>query len=619
MLVESVQAPNAGNIARLSKDVVEKISAGEIIERPANLVKELIENSIDAGATLVEIDFSEAGRSIRVLDNASGIPKSELTLALERHATSKIRVAEDLWKLSSFGFRGEALASISAVSHLTITSRTRGEEKAWKIESHFGEVSEPVEASQGQGTEIRVMGLFENVPARLKFLKSATAEHAQIKRVIKSFALIWPGVAFKVRQENELIAYWPAAERAKRFEAVLGKKLNFTEGVRGNFTLSVGYSSPVDVEKTSQNIWVFVQKRWIQDKSIQAAVMEAYRNLLMHGEFPSAVIDLQVAPDEVDVNIHPTKSQVKFADASSVFRVVNSTLRSALEASVPKAPASRDEVPLPENLKFSSENFSSVQFQTKDFPPSAAPMGSPSAAPINPSANRDVASAEITAPHPNTVMASDSASNNLIQQETVATVSASFWSNLQVLGQANLTYILAQNRKAFFYVDQHAAHERIVFERLMIGFKSATLEIQNYLLPLVLNFEPEYVEAILDVREPLERIGLSMDQMGPESLAIRSAPALLKESAIEKVLFKIAKEKIETGESFALENVIGDIFATMACHSVIRAGQSLSHEEMKSLLSQMDEFPFSAFCPHGRPVYIEKSFSDIEREFGRIL
>jgi DNA mismatch repair protein MutL len=198
-------------------------------------------------------------------------------------------------------------------------------------------------------------------------------------------------------------------------------------------------------------------------------------------------------------------------------------------------------------------------------------------------------------------------------------VAGGFWASVQVLAQANLTYILAQSRKSLILVDQHAAHERIVFERLMKGFKNASLEVQNYLLPLALTFDGEEIEALLKGREDLERLGLTLDSMGPDTVAVRSAPAILKEAAVEKALYKFAREKIETGGSFALENTVGGLFATMACHSVVRAGQSLSREEMTSLLSQMDEFPFSAFCPHGRPVFIEKPFGEIEREFGRIL
>ncbi len=585
------------NISRLSRDVVEKIAAGEVIERPANLVKELVENSLDAGATDIEIDFDEGGRRLRVFDNGHGISKDDLNLALERHATSKIKSADDLWRLKSFGFRGEALASISAVSHLTITSRVPASDSAWKLKAKFGEVTDPVPASQGPGTEIRITDLFENVPARLKFLKSEAAEFTQIKKVLKAMALAWPQVSFKIRQRHELFAYWPAASAEKRMEQILGKKLQLAEQKIHGLTARIFYSSPMDVENSTQNIWIFVQKRWVQDRTIQAAVMESYRNLLMHGEYPAVVVDLESPADEVDVNIHPTKSQVKFLDTNRVFKAIHSTLRIALEKSVPRredVAAARES-----NMQLIPETWGEVHFRQK-----LAPLSPPE---LVANANDTCGSLDQEAP--------------LFQQPSAdfQTPQLAQWSQLQVLGQSNLTYILAQSRKSLILVDQHASHERIVFERLMGGFKNKNIEVQSFLLPLVLNFEADMVEAIYSVKDSLEGMGLYLDLMGPESIAIRSAPALLKEAAIEKALFQVGKERLETGESFAVEKILGDLFATMACHSVIRAGQSLSHEEMRSLLSQMDEFPFSAFCPHGRPVYIEYAFSEIEREFGRIL
>jgi len=569
-----VQRPH---ILRLPRDVVEKIAAGEVIERPANLVKELMENCVDAGATQIEIEFSEGGRSIRIVDNGCGIAKDELKLSIERHTTSKIRRAEDLWSLNSFGFRGEALASIAAVAELSVSSRVADQEKAWKLECHFGQSQDLIETSQALGTEIRVQRLFENVPARLKFLKSESAEHAQIKRVIKSFALMWPQISFKIRQKNELVAFWPASDLQKRIEQVLGLNLSTVTHAYKGLNVQLCYSSPMDVEKTSQNIWIFVQKRWVQDRTIQAAVLESYRNLLMHGEYPTVVVDVRGPPDEVDVNIHPAKSQVKFLNNSVVYSAVYGGLRNALETTVPK----KAEVIEPVQPEVEMPLINNTAWDQVHFYQKAAATPAPTS--------------------------------------SISTTPQGVWSQLQILGQSNLTYILAQSRKNLILIDQHAAHERIVFERLMKGFKNSNLEVQNFLLPIVLKFEPDYAEALMSLQNSLERIGISVDSMGPETAAVRSAPAILKESAVEKVLCKLAKEKLDLGASFALENTMGDIFATMACHSVIRAGQSLSHEEMKSLLSQMDEFPFSSFCPHGRPVYIEYAFTEIEREFGRIL
>lgn len=594
----------------LDPDVVDKIAAGEVLERPANLIKELIENSLDAGADLIEVEFDAGGREVSVYDNGCGISRDELALALQRHATSKIVESEDLYRLNTFGFRGEALSSIAAVSKMTMTSRARDANQAYRVTSVFGEVSEPVPVSAREGTEIRVSELFGNVPARLRFLKSEAAEHGQIKTTLKALALANPQVTFRARSRGELLFHWgkeqSPLDRATQILQV--RKLFEANGDNGGMRVQCFFGSPQETMNVNRNMWFFVQGRWIQDRSLSAAVMEAYRNLLMHGEYPAVCVQLDVEPSEVDVNVHPTKAQVKFRDSQGAFRMVCRTLRDALEkapwltvavsetAKTTDVSAASEEVSVDTtSLRFDAPEFHRTQYSTKAFPlaqlhEAAKRYGPPVGA--------------VTKDH---------------EAEPNRAPATFHWADLQVIGQLNHTYIVAQAADALYLVDQHAAHERVVFERLMEAFRSGRIEVQNLLLPMVFDLSAEEVEALAAHQFSIEKMGLSLERMGPESIAVQAIPTMVSESSVAEALQKLAYELIDHGDSLAWEKVVAEIFASMACHSVIRAGQSQSAEQMKSLLLQMDDFPLSSFCPHGRPVFVKRTFTDIEREFGRIV
>lgn len=608
-------------IQTLNPEVVNQIAAGEVVERPAHLVKELLENSLDAGATEVEIDLDQGGRQVRVRDNGRGMLPTDLPLALARHATSKIHQANDLWSLETYGFRGEALASISAVSDLTLISRRQGQAEAYEIKSHFGELKSPVRVGGEEGTQVWIRDLFANLPARLKFLKSESAEIAQIKNVVRAMALASPGVGFRVRHKGKLLHRWPAAtEWIQRAQQVLEfQPLYECAGEENGIKVRAAFSAPHEVVGNNRQMWVFVRGRWVTDRSLIAAILEAYRNLLMHGEYPVAVLWIDCPPDEVDVNIHPTKSQVKFRQPSQVFRAVVHVLRAALEkapwlegilrdpgvASSFRADAAESSlapstsVPTPTTVRWDSPELNRTQYQQKSAwqPPS-----------------------EIRSPAV-TFEVLRNAAQGLGEvnggEEPVSVTATGRWSSLQVLGQAALTYIIAQNSDGLILIDQHAAHERVAFEELMQAWKARNMPIQDFLLPLPLTFSGERLEALMTAAPELETVGLTLEQLGPETVAVRSAPNILKDVAIERALRWLADEMLESGGSFALEKVVGELFATMACHSVVRAGQALSLEEMRSLLQQMDRFAWSSFCPHGRPVFVEYSFQQLERDFGR--
>ncbi len=668
------------NIEVLSQEVVNQIAAGEVIERPSHLVKELVENSLDAGATEIEIEFAFGGKQVRVHDNGKGISKKDLPLALIRHATSKIRCFPDIWSLNSYGFRGEALASIAAVSKVKLSSKTDLQETAYQLDSHFGKFEEPVAIGGELGTTIGISDLFANIPARLKFLKSETAEGTQIKNVLKAMAMAYPHVNFRVRQNGKLLFYWPTCEdRKTRVQQVLEQEdMYLGQGYSGGIQAEAVVSSPNNTAKTRRQMWMFAQNRWVQDSSIQAATMDAYRSLLMHGEYPIAAVWVTCNPDEVDVNIHPTKSQVKFRQPSDSFKSVLRAVRGCLE----KAPWLHKSLGQNLGLKkdFSQKNlsqeektgevsqqvwgyglkssdFNKTQFQQKSFdwvkPPPSDSSDHSNSRDSSDSRDSDVPRSPdmpmlipIVKPPP-----SDSDSCHYggevresfqeyipTQTETKAQAQTqpktqtkaqaetkiqsecqNRWSHLQILGQADLTYIVTQSDGSILFVDQHAAHERVAYERLMKSWSMGNFEVQQFLLPETISLSEDLVQTIIEIKDELLNMGLSVEATGPQEISVTSSPSIVKPGALPKVFEQLASEKLEKGGSFAFEKYVRDIFATMACHSVIRAGQALSHEEMASLLVQMDEFPLSSFCPHGRPVYVEYPFSQLEKDFGRVV
>ncbi len=625
----------------LDSAVVDQIAAGEVVERPAHLVKELVENAIDAGAQTVEVEFDFGGRHVRVTDDGGGITGEQLPLALARHATSKISQASDLWSLSSFGFRGEALASIAAVSRLSLISRKRGSTSAHGINSEFGRFSSVEVCAGNFGTSVVIDDLFANTPARLKFMKSETAESTQIKTALRALALSHENVEFRIKSKGRVESLWPrAASFALRARTVLGgvelyeacseyKPDDSDEVYRAH----VVFAGPNDVTGNSRSIMTFVQNRWVQDRGLQAAVNDAFRGLLMHGESPIAVVKLEVPRDAVDVNIHPTKSQVKFRDAQAAFRAVNRTLRTvietapwlkrssyqpaggveaspALHAMAKAAAASASEAPKRLNVSdltrpYSSEVDSSVaQKEPQTVSAQLVESGL--------RFDGDEFDAIVLKRRNDQVSSPASA-----VAEPTAAIGA--WSRLHVIGQAALTYIVAQDAGQMVLIDQHAAHERVVYERLMKSWKAGEIPVQPLLLPFTIELESDGAEALLKISSELESIGVSIDATGPRTIAVRSKPTLITDTALSRALVSLAAELVEKGGSFVLEKKISDIFATMSCHSVVRAGQALSQEQMKKLLSQMDEFALSSFCPHGRPVSVEIAFTKIERDFGRIV
>lgn len=592
-------------IQRLSDDVIHQIAAGEVLERPANLVKELVENAIDAGASHVQVKVGKDVRTFVIQDNGNGIRKEDLPLALERHATSKITSTADLWNLHTYGFRGEALSCVAAVSKFKLVSKQKNAD-AFEIVSDFGVLTK-VKASSGvDGTTIYIEDLFENVPARLKFLKTESGELQQIKKVFKAFALSYPNVHFQLFYDDRLLFDLPSQNKRKhRVENLLEvKEMYEAEYQSGDYKVHAVFSSPHDVQKTSQNIWLFVKNRWIQDRSIQSAILAAYDSLLMHGEFPQVCVWIDCDPQDVDVNVHPTKSQVKFREPSVVFRVVREALRQKLETAPWRKGIVTPELQLqttfsePQVQSLPAFDFQATQFAQKSWSPQAS--------------EESVTS----------ILQKYQESN--VKKETAPLVSETYevkpyWSLLQVLGQCNLTYIIAQSPKALVLIDQHAAHERVAYEKLMMAWREGKIETQEFLFPYELEIEDEARDKIYKAKSDLEKLGFKLQMQDSGRVGIISAPAVVKDHVIGKTMAELANQIVEFDDPTAFDRKIGDICATIACHSVIRAGQALSIPEMEALLQQMDHYQLSTFCPHGRPVFVEFSFNQLDKSFGRIL
>lgn len=681
------------SIEILSSEVVDQIAAGEVVERPAHMVKELIENSIDAGATEISVEYSQGGRSVRIIDNGSGMGPQDLPKAFLRFATSKIKDSEDLWRLSSFGFRGEALASIGSVSKLTVFSSDTESGMGHRITCEAGKLGPLEPVSRSRGTTIIVENLFQNVPARLKFMKGEAAEAAQIKQMVKALALAHPSIDFRVTQEGKLLYYWPSTtDMKKRVESILEiTPLYEGSSVRGRVKARAFFSDPHQVARVSKNLWFFAQNRYVQDRSLQAAVMEAYRHLLMHGEYPYVVCFLETDPSDIDVNIHPTKSQVKFLNPQEAFRAVQGAIRSVLEKapwlhqnqeesigvqyqegpSLEKQQESGALVsssgvilrsPLPVNLEFEDPAFKTTVFRQKNQEDESifSDILRAPAAGLNPSSlfqdkvgalgqSSLHSTSHINAPsqghasspahhqtqapsfgHIPTSLQENAATSTSLNNSSSSSFTPSpetplapkpmirHWSLLQIIGQAGLTYLVCQSEKGLVLIDQHAAHERVAFERLMNAWKKGIfLPIQTFLFPLSIDLSEEKVEALRPYFEEFAKMGIEIEELGPITLGVKSAPQLLKDKILVEEIERMATEVTQWGDSQVFEKAIGEICARLACHSVLRAGQSLSRAEMAKLLEEMDEHPLSSFCPHGRPVSLTYSWAELEKDFGR--
>lgn len=570
-------------IRLLPPELVAKIAAGEVVERPASVVKELLENSLDAEARHIHIDIRGGGRQeIRVVDDGCGIPAEEVALAVQRHATSKIATAADLYRIRTLGFRGEALASIAAVSHLTLVSRPAGQEVGMEVRVEGGRTIGTSPRPCTVGTIVLIRDLFYNTPARLKFLRQPRTEAGYIHTLVTDYALAHPNVAFHLLSDGRIALHTSGS--GSLHDALIeiygletARQMIPVEKVLGDGEMRIrvfGYvGQPALSRATRRAITLFVNGRRIRDTSLTYAVEEAYRTLLTSDRHPVAIIGIEVDPAAVDVNVHPTKSEVKFAYADQVFAAVQRAIREALQEhiAVPRIAAVRAEGPREEREQ--------SRPATRPFP--LPRLGGP-----------------------------------LFEEEEEALPEEEKGlPPLRVLGQMAGTYILAEGPDGLYLIDQHAAHERILYEQLAAERKRLAIRTQALLEPLIVELTPQQ-QALLEERlEELREWGFEMEPFGERAYRVRSVPAILTRGDVRTQVAALVEEWSEglrKGLSWEEQLLI-----TIACHSAIRAGQSLSPEEMRELVQMLEQTRLPRTCPHGRPTMILLTCQQLQREFRR--
>jgi len=566
-------------IRRLSEGTINRIAAGEVIERPASVVKELVENAIDAGATQVDIAFRGGGRSlIKVSDDGFGMDVGDLALAVERHATSKL-ADDDLIEIRSFGFRGEALPSIGAVARLAIVSRPQGGEAAHGISVEGGTVRGPRPAALVRGTEVEVRDLFYATPARLKFLKTERTETAEAADVVRRASLAHPNVGFSFVTEERRLLDTPRGERAvDRIARVLGAEFMANAvafgGVREDVEVRGFAGLPTWSRAQASLQYVFVNGRPVRDKLLAGAIRGAYADLMGRGRFPAIVLFVACPPDRVDVNVHPAKAEVRFRDGGMVRSLVVSAVRTALAGTNQQPDVGLSRQAATSFHPMTPQGFTEIQ--------STFEMSLPGAAPVN-------------------------GGDGLSTDYPLGAARAQLHEN----------YILTQTPQGIVLVDQHAAHERLVYERLKREREGTGIATQPLLVPEVIDLDPAQVERIAGAAQMLAAAGLSVEAFGTGAVIVREVPAALGGGNIVDLVRDVADELAEHGETGTIAERINHVLATMACHHSVRSGRALRAEEMNALLREMEATPNSGQCNHGRPTFIELKLSDIERLFGR--
>jgi DNA mismatch repair protein MutL len=573
-------------IRALPELLVNQIAAGEVVERPASALKELVENSLDAGAQSVSVDLAEGGvRKLRVADDGEGIEAGDLPLALARFATSKIATLEDLEQAATLGFRGEALASIGAVSRLALTSRRAGERHAWRIACDGGVLSGVEPAALAGGTTVEVEDLYYNTPARRKFLKSEATEFARCDEAFSRLALSRPAVAFSLAHNGRRVAHLVPGSPRDRAGAIVGEEFarDAVEVLASGPTvrLSGFVAAPGSTRASRDAQYLFVNGRFVRDKVVAHAIREAYADVLHHDRHPAYVLFLDADPRLVDVNVHPAKTEVRFRDSGAVHQFVFHALARALAA--PLAGGARNVPPSPSPYAFVQSSLAVAQPASSYEAFFAATLADE---------RRPVQAPAGTEPGAPPLLG-------------------------YALAQLHGVYVLAQNSAGLVVVDMHAAHERIVYERLKAALDSARLPAQPLLVPIAMPASAEEVEAAEGAAEALAALGFEVGVAGPRDLVVRAVPALLADLDAPGMVRSVLAEVREFGASRALLERRNELLSTMACHAAVRANRSLTVPEMNALLREMEETERAGSCNHGRPTWVQFPMADLDRLFLR--
>ena len=587
-------------IRQLPPIVVNRIAAGEVVERPAAAVKELVENAIDAGATRIDIGLREGGQAlIAVADNGSGMSRDELVLAVERHCTSKLP-DDDLLEITALGFRGEALPSIGAVSRLRITSRPPGADAAWEIAVEAGVKHDPVPSAHPPGTRVEVRDLFFATPARLKFLKTARSERDQAVDTVRRLAMACPGIAFTMIGDDErvLLRLPAAASREARLAALLGR--DFAENSlpvmaeRQGFRLTGQIGLPTLNRGLPRDQYLVVNGRPVRDKLLVGAVRGAYQDVLARDRHPVVALFLDGPAAEIDVNVHPAKAEVRFRDAGLIRGLIVGALRHALEAAGQRSSTTMANATLAAFRPAGAGNGLADAMPRFAFPPSAP--------------TRELAEAGNRFLMPSDAAAGEAAPAGEAPPDLPLGAARA---------QLHGTYILAETATGIVLVDQHAAHERLVYERMKEALARDGVARQILLLPEIVELDPAVATRVTARADELAQFGLVLEPFGPGAVIVREVPALVPGLDVKSLIRDLADELEEWGDALALQERVEHVCGTLACHSSVRAGRRLAPAEMDALLRQMEATPNSGQCNHGRPTYVSLALGDIERLFGR--
>ncbi|MEQ8247390.1 MAG: DNA mismatch repair endonuclease MutL [Alphaproteobacteria bacterium] len=595
-------------IRRLPEGTVNRIAAGEVVERPASVVKELVENALDAGAARVDVSVVGAGRDLIVVaDDGVGMAPDDLMLAIERHATSKLP-DDDLVHIAHLGFRGEALPSIGSVSRLTLTSRARGADAAWHLSVDGGRVGELQPASLPAGTRIEVRDLFFATPARLKFLKTDRAEASSVAETVKRLAMANPTVAFSLREGERLRFDYPGATGPdalrRRLAAAMGEDFVANSVVveveRDGVRLAGFAGLPTMNRGNAQAQYLFVNGRPVRDRVFTGAIRGAYQDLMSRHRYPVVALFLTLPPDAVDVNVHPAKAEVRFRDEQLVRSLIVSAVRRALGTAGHRASSTV------------------AAAASAAFRPGGQGVfyGTPDGSSRNPGLAEAAAAFQYQAPadRPRGTSPEDFAPAARATEASVEP--ADDYPLGAAVGQVHETYIVAQTAHGLIVVDQHAAHERLVYERMKKALLNGVAR-QGMLIPEVVEMEDAAVGRVLARAGELAELGLTVEPFGAGAIVVREQPALLGEVDLQGLLRDLADDLAEFDDATTLTERLNDVCSTMACHGSVRAGRRLSVAEMNALLREMEATPNSGQCNHGRPTYIELQLPDIERLFGR--
>ncbi len=590
-------------IAALPDTLISQIAAGEVVERPASVVKEVLENAIDAGSSAIIIRLEEGGcQRISIQDDGFGIEHSELHLAVQRHATSKIKSLHDLESVASLGFRGEALASIASVSRLAITTRTSADDHAWQIQVNGGQTVGDISPSSGPtGTTIDVQDLYFNTPARRKFLKSASTELGHCLDVIRRIALSRPDIAFAIWHNGKVIERWAHGNIEQRVDAILGKEFHEAriplESISGALSLRGFISQPTASRARADQQFSFVNGRFVRDKVIQHAIRSAYQDVLHGDRQPMVVLSLELDPQLVDVNVHPAKTEVRFREGGAVHQFIYKAIQNALSTAAGQSPKSFSSPQLEAGLNHQHTT------QTPAWNPALSQYTNQHL-PLGQSAKTNI----------------DNFFSNINPAEKLQTESPAGQASDHPLGHAlaqiHGIYILAQNQHGLVLVDMHAAHERVLYEKLKQDLATG-IKIQQLLVPIVMHASELEVGKAEEHRTTLEQLGFDVATLSPTQLAIRTIPTLLQRAEPISLLRNLLNELDLTGSKAVIDAAQHERLATQACHAAVRAHRALTLTEMDALLRQMEQTERADQCNHGRPTWVQLSIQDLDKLFLR--